>query len=71
MMLHIKLDQDIQVQKCEFFVAQGQVVTPKWMVEFDRAFMPVLVSSNFDDDSIKHEQASMATAFSHYKSGIF
>ena len=24
--------------------------------------------SNFDDDSIKNERASMATAFSHYKS---
>ena len=31
-------------------------------------FMPVLVSSNFDDDSIKNERASMETAFSHYKS---
>ena len=30
--------------------------------------MPVLVTSNFDDDSIKTEQASMETAFSHYKS---
>ena len=30
--------------------------------------MPVLVSSNFDGDSIKNEQASMETAFSHYKS---
>ena len=28
--------------------------------------MPVLVASNFDDDSIKNEQASMATAFYHY-----
>ena len=33
-----------------------------------RAFMPVLVTSNFDDDSIKNELASMETAFSHYKS---
>ena len=34
--------------------------------------MPVLVTSNFDDDSIKNEQASMETAFSHYKSmGFF
>ena len=33
-----------------------------------RAFMPVLITSNFDDDSIKNEQASMETAFSHYKS---
>ena len=30
--------------------------------------MPVLVTSNFDDDSIKNEHASMETAFSHYKS---
>ena len=30
--------------------------------------MPVLVTSNFDDDSIKNEQASMEMAFSHYKS---
>ena len=39
-MLHIKFDQDwptgfrdIQVQKCEIFVTQGQV-TPKWVVWF-------------------------------------
>ena len=30
--------------------------------------MPVLVTSNFDDDLIKNEQASMVTPFSHYKS---
>ena len=30
--------------------------------------MPVLVASNFGDDSIKNERASMETAFSHYKS---
>ena len=29
--------------------------------------MPVLVTSNFDDDSIKNERASMETPFSHYK----
>ena len=33
-----------------------------------RAFMPDLVTSNFDGDSIKNERASMETAFSHYKS---
>ena len=33
-----------------------------------QAFMPVLVTSNFDDDSIKNEWASMETPFSHYKS---
>ena len=33
--------------------------------------MPVLVTSNFDDDLIKNERASME-AFSHYKSmGFF
>ena len=30
--------------------------------------MPVLVTSNFIDDSIKNEWASMETPFSHYKS---
>ena len=30
--------------------------------------MPVLVTSNFDDDWTKNEQASMETHFSHYKS---
>ena len=29
--------------------------------------MPVLVTSNFDDDSIKNERATMETAFSLYK----
>ena len=30
--------------------------------------MPVLVTSNFDTDSIKSKRASMETAFSHYES---
>ena len=42
------------------------LIRPK--IELDRALMPVLVTSNFDDDSIKYERASMATPFSHYKS---
>ena len=42
------------------------LIQPK--IELNRAFMPVLVTSNFDDDSIKNERASMETAFSHYKS---
>ena len=37
-------------------------------IELDQAFIPVLVTSNFDDDSIKNERASMETLFSHYKS---
>ena len=46
------------------------LIRPK--IELNRAFMPVLVTSNFDDDLIKNDQASMKTAFSHYKSmGIF
>ena len=43
-----------------------RLIRPK--IELDRALMPVLVTSNFDDDSIKNEQASMETPFSHYKS---
>ena len=35
------------------------LIQPK--IELDRAFMPVLVTSNFDDDSIKNERASMET----------
>ena len=42
------------------------LIRPK--IELDRAFMPLLVTSNFDDDSIKNEQASMETPFFHYKS---
>ena len=42
------------------------LIQPK--IELYRAFMPVLVTSNFDDDSIKNKWASMETAFSHYKS---
>ena len=42
------------------------LIWPK--IELDRAFMPVLVTNNFDDDSIKNERASMETPFSHYKS---
>ena len=30
--------------------------------------MPVLVTRNFDDDSVKNERGSMETPFSHYKS---
>ena len=30
--------------------------------------MPVLVTTNFDDDSIKNEPISMETAFSNHKS---
>ena len=37
-------------------------------IELNRAFIPVLVASNFNDDSIKNERASMERAFSHYKS---
>ena len=40
----------------------------KLKIELARAFIPVLVTSNFDDDSIKSEWARMETSFSHYKS---
>ena len=42
------------------------LIWPK--IKLDNAFMIVLVTSNFDDDLIKTEQASMETPFSHYKS---
>ena len=42
------------------------LIWPK--IKLSQAFMPVLVTSNFDDDSIKNERASMETPFSHYKS---
>ena len=42
------------------------LIQPK--LKLNQAFMPVLVTSNFDDDAIKNEQASMETPFSHYKS---
>ena len=42
------------------------------VIELFRALMPVLVTSNFDNDSNKNEWASMETPLSHYKSmGIF
>ena len=75
--LYTKFDQDwptgfrdIKVQKCEIFVIQGNnskmsgPIRPK--IKFDQAFTPVLVTSNFADDWIKNERASMETAFSHY-----
>ena len=37
-------------------------------IELVRAFIPDLVTSSFDDDSIKNEWASMETSFSHYRS---
>ena len=41
-------------------------------IKLFQVFMPVLVTNNFDDDSIKNERASMETPVSHYKStGIF
>ena len=79
-MLHIKFDQhwptglrDIQVRKCKNFrhsrVSNSKVsslLQPE--IKLVQACMPVLVTSNFDGDSIKNERASMETAFSHYKS---
>ena len=55
-MLHIKFDQD----------------WPTGFRDIQIHFMLVLVISNFDDDSIKNERASMETPYSQYKSmGIF
>ena len=59
--------RDIQARKCEIFVTQEHnskmngLIRPK--IELERAFMLVLVTSNFDDDSIKIERARMETRF--------
>ena len=37
-------------------------------IKLDWAFMPVLITSNLDDDLIKNERASMEAEFSNYKS---
>ena len=79
MMLHIKFNQDkltgfrgIQVQVWNFRHSRASnskmigLIQPK--IKLNQAFVPVLVTSNFDDDSIKNKRASMETAFSHYKS---
>ena len=42
------------------------LIQPK--IELDQAFMPVLATSNFDDDSIKNERARMETPFFQHKS---
>ena len=79
-MLHIKFDQDwptglrdIQVWKWKNFRHSrpsnskvSSLIRPK--IGLIRAFMPVLVTNTFDDNSIKNKQASMETAFSHYNS---
>ena len=45
------------------------LIQPFWSeIKLVQAFMPVLVTSNFDDDLIKNERASMEAAFSHYMS---
>ena len=80
MMLHIKFDQDwptgfrdIPSSKVWNFrhsrasnSKMSGLIRP--IIELNWAFMPVLVTSNFDDDSIKTERASMETPFPHYKS---
>ena len=71
-MLHIKFDKIGQLAseifkfesvKFSSFI-QSSLIRPE--IKLVQAFMPVLVTSNFDD-SIKNEVASMETAFSHYK----
>ena len=42
------------------------LIWPKF--KLDPAFMPVLVTSTFDDDMIKNEGANVEASFSHYKS---
>ena len=44
----------------------GSLIGPE--IKVVRAFKPVPVTSNFDDGSIKTEQARTETAFSHHTS---
>ena len=50
--------------------ARNSEVTDSIQPEFELVwdFMAVLVTSKFDEDPIKNEQASLETPFSHYKS---
>ena len=68
MMLHIKFDQDWPPRYSSSKVwnfrhsrasnsKMSGLIRPK--IELDQAFMPVLVTSNFDDDLNKNERASM------------
>ena len=52
-----------------FFFGYSKV-TDLIQLEFElvRDFMPVLVTSKFDEGPIKNEHASLETPFSHYKS---
>ena len=78
-MLHIKFDQDWptglkifkfeSVKFCHSRESNSKVsslIRPE--INLVQAFMSVLVTSNFDDDSIKNERANIETPFSHYKS---
>ena len=67
MMLHIKFDQDWLTGFRDIRNSRMSGLIRR-KIELDQAFLPVLFTSNFDDDSIKNERASMETAFSHYKS---
>ena len=44
----------------------SRLISPE--IKLVQAFTPVLVTSNFDDDSIKNKRASMKTLFPLYKS---
>ena len=78
-MLHIKFDQDwptgleiFKFKSVKFSSLKGKNSKMSGLIrskiELDQAFMPVLVTSYFDDSSIKNELASIETPFSHYKS---
>ena len=42
----------------------SRLILPK--IKLHHAFMPVLVNSNFDDDSIKKEQTNIETVWQHF-----
>ena len=69
MMLHIKFDSSSRARNFRHSKASiskiSGLIRPK--IKLNRAFMPVLDTSNFDDDLIKNEHSSMEPPFSHYK----
>ena len=63
-MINFESEHFRHLRACNFKVRS--LIWPE--IKLIRAFMPALVTSNFNDDSIKNERASMETPFSNYKS---
>ena len=51
---------------CLLWARNSEVIQTEFELVWD--FMAILVTSKFEEDSIKNEWASLETPFSHYKS---